>query len=198
MLFMAGIKARYFLLILLIGAPLVVLGVMSKDYRVERLNIFMAPERDPSGSGFQTLSAQTAIKNGALWGKGVGLGTRKLGNLPEAQSDFIFAVVAEELGFVGVLGIISLFSFFAWRGYRCAMRAVDTFDRLLAFGLTSAISLQALLNVAVTIGVVPPTGINLPFFSSGGSSLIITLCMVGLLYNISRRSHQSEEETSNG
>lgn len=191
--FIAGVRVRYFILLALVLIPLVVIAVFARDHRVERLSIFMEPEKDPMGSGYQTLTSQATIKSGQFFGKGIGLGKRKLGTLPEAHSDYIFAIASEELGFLGVTGILGLFATFAWRGFRLAWLSTDPFDRLLAFGLTASITLQALINMAVTAGVVPPTGIPLPFFSSGGSSLFLTFCMVGLLMNVARRIEAPEE-----
>jgi cell division protein FtsW len=116
----------------------------------------------------------------------LGKGIKKLGGLPEAHSDFIFAVVGEESGFVGAVFVLLLFVLFAWRGYGIAFRGGDSFHRFLAFGLTSVIFLQAMLNIAVVAGLLPATGIPLPFFSSGGSSMLVSLTMCGLLLNLSK------------
>jgi cell division protein FtsW len=122
----------------------------------------------------------------------LGRGVKKLGGLPEAHSDFIYAVVGEEAGFLGAILVLALFVLLAWRGYSLALRGKDSFTRYLAFGITSTITLQALLNIAVAIGLVPATGIPLPLFSSGGSSMLMTLIMGGILINLSR---QGTEET---
>jgi len=191
MFFMAGVRFRFFLLLGLILVPLVIGAVFAKEHRMERISVFMEPERDPSGSGYQVLASQTALRDGGFWGKGIGMGERKLGKLPEAQSDFIFAVVGEEMGFLGVVGVIGLFGLFAWRSFAIALQTEDLFKRLMAFGATTSIVLQALINIAVTAGMLPPTGIPLPFFSSGGSSLLLTLCMCGLLLNVARQPASS-------
>jgi len=196
--FMAGVKLRFFVLLALLVIPLGVLGVVAKEHRVERLSVFMDPTKDPSGSGYQVLAAQAALRDGGFLGQGIGLGERKLGKLPEAQSDFIFAVVGEEMGYAGVLGVLTLFGLFAWRGYRIAARSTTLFDRLLAFGVTTSICLQALINIAVTAGVLPPTGVPLPFFSAGGSSLFLTLCMVGVVFNVARRMDSEQKEPNYG
>jgi cell division protein FtsW len=190
--FMAGVKLRYFVLLGLIVLPLVIMGVLARGHGMERLAVFVEPDREPSGSGYQVLSSQSALREGGFWGQGIGQGERKLGKLPEAQSDFIFAVVGEELGYLGVIGVLGLFGFFAWRGYSLAFRAPDLFRRLIAFGVTTSIVFQALINIPVTAGVFPPTGIPLPFFSAGGSSLLLTLCMCGLLLNVARTTEKSE------
>jgi cell division protein FtsW len=135
------------------------------------------------GGGFQILAARRALENGGLWGLGIGQGARKLGGLPEAQSDFIFAVIGEELGFFGVVVIVLLFAAFAVRGLILADKQNDWFRSLVVFGVVAAIALQAFLNIAVVVGAVPATGITLPFFSSGGSSLLVSFGMCGLLLN---------------
>ncbi len=186
--FVAGVKFRYFALLVLTLAPLATILILSKEHRVKRLIAFLDPNSDPIGTGYQVIAAKTALGNGNFWGTGFGDGTEKLGGLPEAHSDFIFAVFAEEAGFLGVLFIIALFLAVAVRGYAIALRVEkeDVFAFLLAFGLTSCIVYQALVNMAVVSGMLPATGLPLPFFSHGGSSMVVALVMSGLLLNISR------------
>ncbi len=191
--FVAGAPLRYFVGLGLVSTPLAVILLLSREHRVRRLLAFLEPTLDPSGSGFQILAAERALESGGAWGVGIGLGTQKMGALPEVHSDFVFAVVAEELGLVGVVAIIALFTVFAWRGYYIAMRAPDTFRSFLAFGVTSMIVFQALLNIAVVAGAVPATGVPLPFFSSGGSSMLVTLLACGFLLNVSRSVSDPEE-----
>ncbi len=193
MFFIAGVPIRYFLSLGAMLAPLSVLMLLTREHRVLRVMAFLEPGRDPSGAGYQVLTSRAALVSGGLWGAGVGGSVRKLGRLPEAHSDFVFAVIAEELGFVGVFLVVALFGMLAWRGYRIAFRSRDRFHSFLAFGLTSSIFLQALLNMAVVSGMVPATGVPLPFFSSGGSSVFVTLVMCGLLLNVSRRIDASQE-----
>ncbi len=193
MFFVAGAPIRYFFGLAVVSTPLAVILLLSREHRVRRLLAFLEPGLDPSGSGFQILAAERALVNGGTWGVGMGLGTQKMGSLPEVHSDFVFAVVAEELGLVGVIAIIALFALFAWRGYMVAVRAPDVFRSFLAFGITTMIVLQALLNIAVVVGAVPATGIPLPFFSSGGSSMFVTLLACGLLLNVSRSMSDPEE-----
>lgn len=181
--FAAGVPISYFVRIAVIVVPLGTIALFTREHRVRRIITFLNPEYDPAGSGFQVLAARRALEEGGLWGLGVGRGVRKLGGLPDAQADFLFAVVGEELGFVGVALIVGLFVALALRGIWLARRQDDWFRSLLAYGVTISISLQALLNIAVVAGAVPATGIPLPFFSSGGSSLLITLAMYGLLIN---------------
>lgn len=186
MFFVAGAPLRYFVGLMFTAGPLGLILLLTREHRVNRLLAFMEPSFDPSGSGYQILAAERALLSGGAWGRGIGLGQQKFGSLPEVQSDFIFAVVAEELGFAGVLAVIGLFGLFSWRGYLIAVRAPDRFRSFLAFGLTSLVLGQALLNIAVVGGAVPATGLPLPFFSSGGSSLFMTLVACGLLINVSR------------
>lgn len=157
-------------------------------YRLERLASFLNPWQDPTGTGWQIIQSLYAIGSGGLFGVGLGNSTQKYLYLPEPQNDFIFAVIAEELGFVGCLIIIILFAIFIWRGALIAMKAPDMFGTLLAAGITSMIGLQAMINIAVVTSSMPNTGMQLPFFSYGGTSLLILLCSVGILLNISRQS----------
>lgn len=183
MFFVAGVPLRYFLRVTALVAPVGLIALFTREHRVMRIIAFMNPEYDPTGSGYQILAARRALEQGGFWGVGIGRGTRKLGGLPEAQSDFLFAVLGEELGLVGVVLILALFLLFAGRGLHLARRQEDWFRALLVFGMTVSILLQALLNIAVVAGAVPATGIPLPFFSAGGSSLLITFAMCGLLLN---------------
>ncbi len=192
MFFVAGVPWKYFISLFGAVVPISLIMLFSREHRVQRLLSFIEPRLDPTGTGYQVLSSQNALARGGLWGSGVGQGTRKLGALPEAHSDFIFAVLGEELGFFGVLLVILLFGLLAYRGFRLAVVCEDRFASYLVFGLTATIVLQALLNMAVVSGMVPATGVTLPFFSSGGSSLFITLVMCGVIFNVSRRLPEEE------
>ncbi|MFW5693630.1 MAG: putative lipid II flippase FtsW [Alkalispirochaeta sp.] len=185
MFYTAGVPHHYFAGLLTLSVPVTVIMLFTREHRVRRIIAFLNPNYDPSGSGYQILAARRALENGGFWGAGVGRGTRKFGGLPEAQSDFLFAVAAEELGFVGVVVIIALFLLLFGRGLYLARRQEDPFRSLLIFGLITSVFLQALLNIAVVAGAVPATGIPLPFFSAGGSSLVITFAMCGLILNAS-------------
>jgi cell division protein FtsW len=187
MFLMAQVRLLYFVLLALLFLPLGGLLLFTQAYRVERLIAFFNPLADPAGSGYQMIAARSALSAGGLWGRGLGRGLKSLGGLPEAHSDFIFAVIGEEAGFLGVLFVLLLFILFAWRGYVLAYRAQEAFTAFLAFGLTTTIFLQALLNFAVVTGLVPSTGIPLPFISAGGSCLVTSLAMSGLLLNLSRQ-----------
>jgi cell division protein FtsW len=137
------------------------------------------------------LTSRISLASGGFWGKGMGLGVRKQ-HMPEADSDFIFSVAGEEMGFIGLFFIIVLFVLFALRGFMIAFKSRDSFSFFLAFGITSTILIQALLNMFVVAGLMPTTGIPLPFFSHGGSSIVITLIMCGLLVNLSRTTSAAE------
>ncbi|MBN2735466.1 MAG: putative lipid II flippase FtsW [Spirochaetales bacterium] len=185
--FIANVKLVYFFLLGGIMIPLSVFLLFTRRYWIEKIMVFLKLMDDPSGSGYQVSQANMALIQGGFLGQGLGLGTKKLGPLPEADSDFIFAVIGEEMGFLGLLIILTAFVLLAYRGYRIVFRCEDRFEYYLAFGITSSIVLQALLNITVVIGLIPATGIPLPFFSLGGSSLLINLIMLGILVNISRR-----------
>lgn len=187
MLWLAGVRLGLFAALTVVGTPLALLAVLSKEHRVLRLIAFLEPTADPAGSGYQVLAARDALARGGIWGTGIGRGRMKLGPLPEAHSDFIFAVAGEELGLVGVVMILGLFAILAWRGYLIVRHHPDRFARFLAFGLTTSIVGQAFLNLAVVSSLVPATGLPLPFFSSGGSALLTTFAMCGLLLGLSRR-----------
>ena len=150
----------------------------------------MDPWSDPTDKGFQIVQSLYAIGSGGLFGVGLGNSTQKYLYLPEPQNDFIFAIIAEELGFIGCLVVIILFGIFIWRGVVIAMKARDTFGSLVAIGITSLIGIQALINIAVVTSSMPNTGMPLPFFSYGGTALLILLCTVGILLNISRYQKQ--------
>ncbi|MDR2536103.1 MAG: putative lipid II flippase FtsW [Treponema sp.] len=184
--YLAGVKRRYFLSGLFIFLPFAVLLILTKEHRFRRLISYLNPNWDPHGAGYQVRASIMTIASGGFWGKGVGHGIRKVSSVPEIQSDFIFSAFAEEAGFLGIILFFVLFGVFVIRGYRAALRAEDTYRRLLAFGLVTEIMSQTLINIAVVSGSIPATGIPLPFFSAGGSSLLTTLIAVGVIVNISR------------
>ncbi|MDR1058694.1 MAG: putative lipid II flippase FtsW [Treponema sp.] len=183
--FLAGVKLRFFFGAVMILLPLSSLLVLTREHRLRRLISFIWPEWEPQGAGYQVRSSILSIISGGFWGKGIGQGTRKIASVPEIHSDFIFSSFSEESGFIGVLLFVFLFGVFTLRGYRAGLGAAKTFPRLLGLGLVTVISSQALLNIAVVSGVLPATGIPLPFFSAGGSSLATTLLSAGLVVNIS-------------
>jgi cell division protein FtsW len=187
MLFIAQVRILHFLLVSLFTLPLGFLLLFTREHRVQRLLAFLDLSTYRSGSGYQVVNAKAALVAGGLWGRGLGRSAAKLGPLPMSHSDFIYAIIGEETGLLGALFVLGLFALLAWRGFQIAFHAQDRFSYYMAFGITSAICLQALLNMAVAVGLVPTTGVTLPFFSAGGSSLFATLVMCGLLVNLSRR-----------
>lgn len=190
-LFCAGAKMRHFIAIAL---PVLVAGwqlIKSDPYRIERLISFMDPFKYKQGSGFQVVNSLYAIASGALFGRGLGKSLQKYLYLPEPHNDFIFSILAEELGFVGALTVITLFMLFIWRGMKVAMNAPDMMGSLIAAGITSLIALETIINIAVVTSTVPATGMPLPFFSAGGSSLVFLMTSVGILLNISKGSQTS-------
>lgn len=160
------------------------------SFRLARIYSFVDPWQDPQGDGWQIIQSLYAIGSGGLFGVGLGNSTQKYLYISEPHNDFIFAVLAEELGFVGCTAVIILFLLFVWRGIVISMKAPDMFGSLMAVGITSLIGLQAIINIAVVTSSMPVTGIALPFFSYGGTSLIILLCAVGILLNISRHAEK--------
>ena len=185
--FLAGMRFRYFFAAIAMILPVSALLVFTKEHRVRRLVSFIRPEWDPLGAGFQVNASRDAIISGGFWGKGIGEGTRKIASIPEIHSDFIFSAFVEEAGFIGMLLLFILFGVFAVLGYRAALRAQTVFGRLLAAGMTTMIVTQTLSNIAVVSGALPATGIPLPFFSAGGSSLATTLVCAGMIANIARK-----------
>lgn len=190
-MFIGGVKIRWFALFGSIGAALGVLFISltgKMSYAMERIQIWLDPTIDPADAGHQILQSLYAIGSGGLLGQGIGNSRQKYLYVPEPQNDFIFSIVCEELGFVGAALIIVLFALFVWRGFVIAVRAKDRFGCLLAMGLTTQIGVQAILNIAVVTGSIPNTGISLPFFSYGGSSLVMLLCQMGVVLSVSRFS----------
>jgi cell division protein FtsW len=182
----AGSPPSFFLGLGAAAAPLAALSVLTSDFRLRRILGFLFPAYEPHGQSYQVLGSIRAIGAGGLLGKGVGLGTLKVGSVPEVQSDFIFAAWAEETGFLGVLAFFGLWAFFAYRTFRRAFEEVDGFKSYLGFGLATLLMGQVLINVAVAAGALPATGMALPFFSAGGSCLVGSSAACGLLYNLSR------------
>lgn len=187
MYFIANTSVWHNLLILLGGAAGFFLLIRFSPYRVARLLTFFNPTADPMGAGYQIKQALIAVGSGGIFGKGLGLSQQKLGFLPQPLGDSIFAIFAEETGFFGASLLILLFLVFLWRGLRITKTAQEPFFKLLSFGLTSQIILQALVNVCALIGLLPLTGIPLPFISYGGSHLVTELIGVGILLNISKQ-----------
>ena len=188
MIFAAGLSYRYLFGGILLALPALYVLVSSADYRRRRFFAFLDPWADPLGDGFQIIQSMIAIGTGGVAGKGMMAGVQKLFYLPEPHSDFIFAVISEELGLIGATVIVACFCVIAWRGLRAAMRAPDGFGAFLALGLTMMIVVQAFVNISVVLGLLPTKGITLPLVSHGGSSLLVNLLGIGVLLNISQHA----------
>ncbi len=188
MLFVAGTKPVYLLGAFLASMPVLYFAIFSVAFRRQRILTFLDPWRNPQGAGFQIIQSFVAFKAGGFTGVGLGEGKQKLFYLPEAHTDFIFSVIGEELGMVGVLLVIALFTMVIFRGLLIALKTKEAFGMYLAFGITCLIGLQAFFNMGVVMGILPTKGLALPFISYGGSSLITNLLAVGILLNISTES----------
>ena len=187
MLLLAGMEWRYLALSLAVALPPLAALLFWVPWRRARMLAFLNPAADPQGAGFHINQSLIAVGAGGLTGRGFMEGMQKLFYLPESSTDFIFANVAEELGFVGAMVIVGLFCVLGYRGLRTAYRSTDPFARLTAFGITTAILLQAFFNISVVLSLLPTKGIPLPFISSGGTSLFFTLASIGILLNISKQ-----------
>lgn len=197
LMIMAGSRLKYFLSIGLVLAVLAVTGLFymtnitnTGGFRIKRIISFMDPWADIQGDGWQVVQGLYAIGSGGLFGEGLGNSNQKYLYIPEPHNDFIFSVLAEELGFIGCVAVIALFIVFIFRGAIIAMKAKDTFGTLIAIGITSLVGIQAIINIAVVTSSMPNTGMPLPFFSYGGTALIILLSAVGILLNISRNTEK--------
>ncbi|AST92143.1 stage V sporulation protein E [Sutcliffiella cohnii] len=186
MIFVAGAKISHFVGLGLLGLAGFVGLILSAPYRMDRITSFLDPWQDPLGTGFQIIQSLYAIGPGGLFGLGLGQSRQKYFYLPEPQTDFIFAILAEELGFIGGSFVVILFAILLWRGIRIALGAPDLYGSFLAVGIISMIAIQVFINIGVVTGLMPVTGITLPFLSYGGSSLTLMLLAVGVLLNISR------------
>ena len=186
LLFAAGLSLRWVAAAGLAAAPLLYLLVFRVPWRLDRLKVFMDPWSDPLGSGFQVIQSLIAVGTGGIGGVGFMEGQQKLFYLPEPHTDFIFAVVGEELGLVGTTAVLLLFVIFIWRGLRSGYRAPDLFGRYLAMGISMMVGVQAFINMSVVLGLLPTKGIPLPFLSYGGSSFLIMMASVGILMNVSQ------------
>ncbi len=196
-IFVAGVNLIYILGLGSASIPIVFSLVMGEQYRIQRLLSFLNPWEDPMGSGYQVIQSLYALGPGGLIGSGLGRSRQKLFYLPEPHNDFIFAVLGEELGFIGTFLVVALFLALIWRGYKIAVHAPDFFAALLAAGITAMIGLQAFINIGVVTASIPVTGINLPFISAGGSSLFFTLVGIGILLNISKHTRKNSREKIN-
>ncbi len=186
MLIMAGAPWKYIVGTGFAGFFGVVAMIVVEPYRLKRIAVWMDPFSDPIGSGYQAVQSLYALGSGGLFGVGLGASRQKLLHLPERHTDFIFSIIGEELGFVGAAFVILLFALFIWRGFQIATSLEDKFKAFTVFGLTAVIGIQAMINIGVAVGLLPVTGITLPFISYGGTSLVFMMATVGLLLNFSR------------
>lgn len=187
MMMAGGVKARYLIAMIFCGVALVALAILLEPFRMARFTAFLDPWADARGYGFQTVQSLIAIGSGGITGVGLGNGSSKWYYLPEVHTDFIFSLIGEELGLIGTVFTVFLFAVFVWRGVRIAAQSEGAFESLLAMGLTASVGVQTLINIFVATGMMPVTGIALPFISYGGSSLVFTLAAVGVLLNLSTR-----------
>jgi cell division protein FtsW len=184
----AGLNYRYIVGVGLAAMPAIYVIVMGSAYRRRRTLAFLNPWDDPLGDGFQIIQSIIAVGTGGLWGRGLMNGVQKLFYLPEPHTDFIYAVISEELGLVGATAVLVCFGIVAWRGLRVSLLAPDKFGAFLALGLTTMIAIQAFVNISVVLGLMPTKGTPLPFVSAGGSSLVINLIGMGILLNVSQHA----------
>ena len=190
-MYIGGTDKKWFLWLFAIGGTAVVLVLLVSDYAMLRVTTWLNIENvDPLGSAWQTLQGLNAIGSGGFFGRGLGNSQQKYGYVSQPQNDFIFTIICEELGFVGALGVVLLFGLLVWRGFRIAAKAPDKFCSIVVYGLIAKVALQAILNIAVVTNSIPNTGIALPFFSSGGTSLILQIFEMGIILSISRYSYQ--------
>ena len=196
MMFVGGSNLKWFALVAAVGIAGLALAAMNEDiiaYATSRFAYWLDPFSDPQGKGYQTLQSLYAIASGGLLGLGIGQSRQKYLYLPEPQNDFVFAVVCEELGFVGAVFIILLFALLIWRGFAIAAKARDRFGSMLAVGLTTQLGPQVILNIAVVTNTIPNTGISMPFFSYGGTALVMLLAQMGVVLSVSRQSSLPKE-----
>lgn len=196
MFFVAGAKLRWVFPFLLIAIPIGIIVVASEQYRIERIIGFLKPSEGGQSFNYQANASKAAISAGGFWGVGIGNNLNKLNSIPEVQADYIFAGWSEAMGYVGVVVYILLLMLFAWRGYKAAFNCPNRFAAYGCFGCVSVIFMQSLVNCMVVCGLLPPTGIPLPFFSVGGSSIIVTLAMCGFILNASRCEEKTEDYTN--
>ncbi|MCF6157581.1 MAG: putative lipid II flippase FtsW [wastewater metagenome] len=192
MLIVGGTRITFVLFMVIAAIPFIYKMVFEVSYRKDRILSFWDPWKDPSGTGYHIIQSWIALGSGGLTGVGIGSSKQKLFFLPESSSDFIFTIIGEELGFIGVMAVISLFGLLLWQGLRIVHGAKDTFGFFLGLGITVMFGLQAIINIAVVSGDIPTKGIPLPFVSSGGSSLLFSMISAGILINISRQSMTKE------
>ena len=193
MMIIAGCKFWHFLVTgSVVGVPLGIGLIVTSPYRLQRVTTFLDPWKDATDTGWQVIQSLYAIGSGGLFGAGLGESKQKYLYIPEPHNDFIFSILAEELGFIGCAVVIILFAIFIWRGILIAMKSPDMFGSLMAIGITAQVAIQVIINIAVVTSSMPATGMPLPFFSYGGTSLFILLCEMGILLNISKAGAKRE------
>ncbi len=192
MMLVAGAKMRYFALAAVPVIPIGIWMAVFEPYRLQRLVTFTNPFQDRLGDGWQIIQSLYAIGSGGLFGVGFGNSRQKFMYVSEPQNDFIFSIICEELGLIGALAILALFGYMIYRGIRIAMKAPDTFGSLLVIGIISLVGVQTVLNIAVVTSSIPTTGIPLPFFSAGGSSLVFLMASMGIVMNVSKHQKQTK------
>ena len=190
MLFVAGSPVKHLAAVASAALPVGAFLIMTADYRLKRLMTFLDPWSDSANSGFQIIQSYIAFGSGQVWGRGLGQSRQKLHYLPEAHTDFIYAVIGEELGLWGALLVVALFGILLFRGVRLALEREEPFVRLMVFGLTLLLGLQALVHMSVAMGLVPTKGLVLPFVSYGGSAMVMHLAVAGMLLGVSWRREE--------
>ena len=189
LLFVSGVNMKFFFIMGILGVIGIIGLIIIAPYRMARITSFVNPWKDPLGTGFQIIQSLYAIGPGGLFGRGFGSSIQKHFYLPEPQTDFIFSIITEEFGIVGAIIIITSFIIILYRGVKIALNSKDLFSKYLAFGMTFQIIFQAMLNLMVVSGMIPVTGVTLPFLSYGGSSLLISMMSIGILLNISKNNY---------
>jgi len=189
LLFISGVNMSFFVKLGILGLLGIVGLVIIAPYRMARITSFLNPWSDPLGTGFQIIQSLYAIGPGGLLGMGLGNSVQKHFYLPEPQTDFIFSIISEELGIAGVLIVVTLFTIIIYCGFKIAINEEDNFNKYLSFGITFSIAFQTILNLMVVTGLIPVTGVTLPFLSYGGSSLLVSMAEIGILLNISMKSY---------
>ena len=187
LMFVAGVKMGFFIKMGVLGLLGIVGLIIIAPYRLKRITSFLNPWSDPLGSGFQIIQSLYAIGPGGLLGMGLGNSVQKHFYLPEPQTDFIFSIISEELGFMGILIVATLFIIIIYSGLKIALLQEETFSKYMAFGITFSLAFQTLLNLMVVVGLIPVTGVTLPFLSYGGSSLLVSMISIGIILNISKK-----------
>lgn len=188
MMFAAGMKILHLIGLFVTGVVGIIFMIILEPYRMKRITSFLDPFSDPMGSGYQVIQSLLALGSGGLFGVGLGRSIQKTLYLPEPQNDFIFAIIGEEMGFIGCTALIVCFMLLIWRGIHISINAPDLFGCLLGVGITSMIAIQVVINIAVATSSMPPTGIALPFISWGGNSLLLFMAAIGILLNISKHT----------